>query len=276
MTAPQTTPLALPRGVCAPQKPTFPWKLWLYTNYDCNIRCSYCVARSGPDVPRRALGAETVRRLVDEAVALGFRDIYFTGGEPFLLPDIFDMLAYSAARVRTTVLTNAMLLRGRRLERLTAIAGDNLIVQVSLDGARPEEHDPYRGAGTWRKTMDGLHNLLERGFRVRLSTTETPANSARMDDLCRLHTELGIAEADHIIRPLAKRGFATEGMEVRADSIVPEVTVDVDGVYWHPLSTDTDMRISRTIFPLREPVERIRRQLDALAERPGSPLITFT
>jgi MoaA/NifB/PqqE/SkfB family radical SAM enzyme len=121
------------------------WKLWLYTNYDCNLKCSYCVAKSGPNVPRRALGMENVKRLVDEAVRLGFSDVFFTGGEPFILKDIYQMLVYSAQRVRTTVLTNAMLLRGSRLDKLVATAREvpeeNLIVQVSLDGGRAEIHD---------------------------------------------------------------------------------------------------------------------------------------
>ena len=97
-------------------------KLWIYTNYDCNLRCSYCLAESAPGAPRRAIGLDAVRRLVDEAVELGFAEVHFTGGEPFLLDDIYEMLAYASARLRTGVLTNAMLLRGRRLERLCAIA----------------------------------------------------------------------------------------------------------------------------------------------------------
>src|SRR5581483_12321014 len=113
---------------CAPE---LQWKLWIYTNYDCNLRCAYCVAKSSPNAPRRAIGLANVRRLVDEAVALGFTDVFFTGGEPFILNEIYDMLAYASARVKTTVLTNAMILRGSRLDRLAAIANDNLIVQVS-------------------------------------------------------------------------------------------------------------------------------------------------
>jgi hypothetical protein len=120
--------------------PAFMWKLWLYTNYDCNLRCSYCVAKSGPNVPRRALGLANVQRLVDEAVTLGFSDVFFTGGEPFILKDIYDMLAYSSVRIKTTVLTNAMLLQNKRLDKLCEVANDNLIVQVSLDGGCPEDH----------------------------------------------------------------------------------------------------------------------------------------
>jgi MoaA/NifB/PqqE/SkfB family radical SAM enzyme len=258
---------------CAP--PAFKWKLWLYTNYDCNLRCSYCVAKSGPNVPRRALGLANVQRLVDEAAEHGFSDVFFTGGEPFILNDIYEMLAYSSARVKTTVLTNAMLLRGKRLDKLCAITNDNLIVQVSLDGGCPEDHDAYRGQGTWARTVESIKLLQERGFRVRLSTTETPANSARLDKVCEFHRSLGIPDEDHFVRPLAKRGYAKEGLELDMTNLLPEVTVNLDGVFWHPLSTDADMQVNKKIFPLTTAVERIRQQLEAMAAG-GTPLMAFT
>ena len=252
------------------------WKLWIYTNYDCNLKCSYCVAKSGPNVPRRAIGLANVRRLVDEAVALGFEHVFFTGGEPFLLNDIYDMLAYSSARVATTVLTNAMLLRGARLDKLKAIANDNLIVQVSLDGGHPEDHDAYRGAGTWQKTVDGIKLLQAEGFRVRLGTTETPANSAHLDTLCAFHRSLGIPDEDHFVRPLARRGYSKEGLELGMGNLVPELTVNLDGVFWHPLSTDADMQVSKKLFPLSNAVERVKGQLATMAESGQVPLMTFT
>ena len=100
---------------------TFDWKLWIYTNYNCNLSCTYCVAESSPHAPRRGLSVETVCRIVDEAVALGFQRFFFTGGEPFILDDIYEMLAYAAARAETIVLTNASLFRGPRLDRLAAL-----------------------------------------------------------------------------------------------------------------------------------------------------------
>src|SRR5512143_3763470 len=127
-------------------------KLWIYINYDCNLQCAYCSVESGPTAPRRALSLSTVRQLVDEALALNFTEVFFTGGEPFILDEIYAMLAYASARLKTTVLTNAMLLKNQRLERLCAIRNDNLIVQVSLDGAQPDQHDAYRGTGSWLKT----------------------------------------------------------------------------------------------------------------------------
>ena len=243
----------------------FSWKLWLYTNFDCNLRCAYCVAESSPRAPRRALGLPIVRQIVDEAVDLGFGEVFFTGGEPFLLDDIYDMLAYAAPRLKTTVLTNGMLLKGTRLERLRAVAHPNLTVQVSLDGARAEHHDAWRGAGTWIKTVKGVKALQQAGFRVRLGTTETPANGAHLDELHEFRRSMGISDANHFVRPLARRGFATEGVEVSVESLVPEMAITVDGVFWHPLTSpsSTDMLVSAEIFPLSAAVARIRDQLAA-------------
>ncbi|MGI9147116.1 MAG: radical SAM protein [Chloroflexota bacterium] len=200
---------------------------------------------------------------------------FFTGGEPFLLPDIYDMVAYASARVQTTVLTNAMLLHGTRLEKLVAVANDRLIVQVSLDGGRAEDHDAYRGAGSWARAVEGIRQLQEHGFRVRLGTTETPTNSDHLAQLCEFHRALGIPDEDHFVRPLAKRGYSTEGLELSMANLVPEVTVNLDGVFWHPLSTDADMRVSKKMLPLSTAVERIRDQLDEIARSGNVKLMDF-
>jgi MoaA/NifB/PqqE/SkfB family radical SAM enzyme len=251
-------------------------KLWIYTNYDCNLKCSYCLAESSPTAPRRALSLSVVQQLIDEAVALDFTEVFFTGGEPFILDDIYAMLAYSSARLKTTVLTNAMLLKGTRLDRLTAINNERLSVQVSLDGAQAAQHDAYRGAGSWAKTIEGVKALQAGGFHVRLSTTETSANSAHLAEVCEFHRALGIAEDDHFIRPLARRGFSSEGIVVDMKTVVPELTVNVDGVFWHPLSTDADLQINNKIFPLATAVEKMQCVVDEIARTGTVPPITFT
>ena len=250
-------------------------KLWIYTNYDCNLSCPYCCAASSPKADRRCLSLETVKRLVDEAQRLGFQHLYFTGGEPFLLKDLYEMLAYASDRLPTTVLTNAMLLRGKRLEKLCAIQHENLAVQVSLDGGRPEHHDAYRGMGSWAKTIEGIRNLQEYGFQVRLATTETPANSAHLPELCEYHQSLGIPEQDHLIRPMAKRGFAKTGLEVSKDNLTPEMTLSVNGVFWHPISTAADMQVSDQLFPLEKAVCRMQTELNVTKRQSPEALNEF-
>jgi len=254
----------------------FQWKLWIYTNYDCNLRCSYCVAKSSPNAPRRSLGLENVKKLVDEALSLGFRHIFFTGGEPFLLNDIYDMLAYSSARVQTTVLTNAMLFQNKRLEKLKAISNEQLELQVSLDGGRAEDHDAYRGKGTWEKTVEGIQALQAHGFRVRLSTTETPANTDHLDELRAFRDSLGIPEEHHFIRPLAKRGYSKEGLELGMNNLSPELTVNIDGVFWHPLSTDADMQVAKHFLPLKPAYDTACTLMDEMARTGSVSPLRFT
>src|SRR6516162_11830464 len=67
-------------------------RLWLYTNFDCNLHCDYCCVRSSPRALRRELGLERVRRIVSEAKELEVGEIFVTGGEPFMLLDIGGIL----------------------------------------------------------------------------------------------------------------------------------------------------------------------------------------
>src|SRR5215475_12573365 len=101
-------------------------RLWLYTNFDCNLRCDYCCVRSSPKAPRRALGLGRVQRIAEEAAELGVGEIFVTGGEPLLLPDISEILAACTTAAPTTLLTNGMLLTGRRLDALRALPRDRL------------------------------------------------------------------------------------------------------------------------------------------------------
>src|SRR5207253_3102187 len=90
-------------------------RLWLYTNFDCNLSCDYCCVRSSPSAPRRELGLARVKRIAREGAELRVKEIFVTGGEPFVLPDVGEILLACAAAAPTTVLTNGMLFAGRRI-----------------------------------------------------------------------------------------------------------------------------------------------------------------
>jgi MoaA/NifB/PqqE/SkfB family radical SAM enzyme len=240
-------------------------RLWIYTNFDCNLQCSYCVARSSPRAERRGLAMFAFTRLVGEAAAAGVSELFLTGGEPFLLPDIGDKIRFAAERLPTTVLTNAMLFRGRRLELLDSLAGlPNLVFQVSLDGGDAATHDAYRGTGAWTKAVEGVRLLQERGFTVAIGSTETPANAKKLDELRAFVRSLGIPEDRHFVRPLAKRGFATEGLELSAADLEPEITASVDGLYWHPLACEDDWLVTRRLFPFSDALARLQEMYESV------------
>ncbi len=232
-------------------------RLWLYTNFDCNLQCDYCCVRSSPKAPRRALGLERVRRIAREARELGVREIFVTGGEPLLLEDIGEILLACAEAAPTTVLTNGMLIAGRRLEMLRRLPRDRLTFQISLDSPTPERHDKHRGKGTWERAWRGIERARAEGFRVRLAATVSTDEEA--DEFRRFLDEARVAEQDRVIRRIALRGFATDGLALARADLMPEVTITAEGVSWHPVGAeDEDLLVTPKIFPLAESFAAVR------------------
>jgi uncharacterized Fe-S cluster-containing radical SAM superfamily protein len=235
-------------------------RLWLYTNFDCNLRCDYCCVRSSPTADRRELGLERVRRIAAEASALGVQDFFITGGEPFLLHDIALQVQACAVVAPTTVLTNGMLFAGPRRAALRALPRDRVALQISLDSPTPELHDRHRGAGSWARALDGIRVAREEGFRVRIAATVAGDAEARAFEA--FLDERDVAAQDRVVRRVALRGFAVRGVALARADLVPEVTITAAGVYWHPVGADdADMLATPEIFPLTRALEEVRQQL---------------
>ncbi|MGE0256569.1 MAG: radical SAM protein [Alphaproteobacteria bacterium] len=150
--------------------------LWFNTGTLCNIACTNCYIESSPRNDRLAwLTAAEVESFLDEATTLGREttEIGFTGGEPFMNPDIVAMLEATLARgFRALVLTNAMrpMRRHERdLRDLRARHGDRLVLRVSLDHYTQAGHEAERGKDTWAKALDGLRWLAAHGFAVHVA-----------------------------------------------------------------------------------------------------------
>jgi pyruvate-formate lyase-activating enzyme len=232
-------------------------RLWLYTNFDCNLRCDYCCVRSSPKAPRRELGLERVRRIAREAKTLGVGEIFVTGGEPFLLPDIGSILNACTAAAPTTLLTNGMLFAGRRLETLRSLSRERLTLQISLDSPTPERHDAHRGKGSWARALKGIERARAEGFRVRLAATV--ASDEEAEEFSRFLEARRIEEADRVIRRVALRGAATQGVALARGDLLPEITIAAEGVYWHPVGAeDADLLVTTDIFPLAESFAAVR------------------
>jgi sulfatase maturation enzyme AslB (radical SAM superfamily) len=235
-------------------------RLWLYTNFDCNLRCDYCCVRSSPTAPRRELGLERVQRIAQEAKQLGVKEIFVTGGEPFLLGDIGEILLACAEAAPTTVLTNGTIL-WQRARTLRAVPRDRIVLQISLDSPTRDRHDLHRGIGTWARTQGGIQLARALGFRVRLAATVS--TDAEDEEFRQYLAEQKIAEEDRVIRRIALRGSASEGIALTRTDLVPEVTITAEGVYWHPVGAeDNDLLVTRDIFPLSESFAAVRRAFD--------------
>jgi molybdenum cofactor biosynthesis enzyme MoaA len=199
-----------------------------------------------------------VKRIAGEAAELGVKEIFVTGGEPFLLSDIGGILAACSATAPTTVLTNGMLLVGRRLQTLRSLPSDRVTLQISLDSPTPERHDRHRGEGTWVQACKGIERARAEGFRVRLAATVSSEDEA--EEFRRFLDAQQISEEDRVIRRIALRGSATKGVALARADLVPEITITAEGVYWHPVGAeDPDLLVTHDIFPLAESFAAVRR-----------------
>jgi pyruvate-formate lyase-activating enzyme len=256
-----------------------PRRLWLYTNYDCNLACDYCCVVSGPRADPRRLAADRIRALVDEAVESGLDCVFLTGGEPTLRPDLPELIEYVTDRLPLTLLTNAMLLRGPRWERLRPLieAGRPVAFQVSLDSATPERHDEHRGRGAHAGALAGIRTLVDAGARVRLAASLPAAAIDEIPDLHRLADTFAIRSDDRIFRPIALRGAASEGEPIRPSDIAPELTCDAQGWFWHPLSNDADMRLDLpSDAPMADALATVRDRLVEMTRTRTGRLDRFT
>lgn len=236
-------------------------RLWMYTNFDCNLACDYCCVRSSPRAERRALGRENVSRLAREAREAGVSELILTGGEPFLLPDIDDLVADCTAELPTTLLTNGMLFAGSKLDRLRNMDRERLTLQISLDSPTPEVHDSHRGRGSWARAVKGIQTAHAEGFRVKVAATLPASQTHELEPFHLFLDGIGIAREDQVIRALAHRGASDTGLELTVESLIPEVTITADGVYWHPVAADhPDQFVTRDLFPLADAIDEVRQR----------------
>ncbi len=155
--------------------------LWVNTGTLCNLACVNCFMESSPAndslayFPRRELAKLLA------AAPEGLREVGFTGGEPFMNPDIIAMLeAVLASGRRALVLTNAMRPMQRHADALAWLLErypGQLGLRVSLDHFTPERHEALRGGGSFEVTLAGLQNLASLGAGVSVAA-RTPWGEA--------------------------------------------------------------------------------------------------
>ncbi len=154
---------------------THPETLWFNTGTLCNIECVNCYIESSPSNDRLVyISADEVSEYLDqlEAREWGAREIGFTGGEPFMNPDMIEMARRSLARgYDVLILTNAMrpMMRESVKAGLTSLGdefGQKLTLRVSVDHWLAKHHDIERGRGSFEKTVDGMRWLRDAGIRT--------------------------------------------------------------------------------------------------------------
>jgi MoaA/NifB/PqqE/SkfB family radical SAM enzyme len=165
----------------------------------CNLRCVMCDQwrkyAENPELLKSELKTTELEKLIGDLKELGTKIIVLTGGEPFLRPDIFDLVKY-AKKLDLNVLidSNGTLITETIAKDVVSSGLDG--ISVSIDGAKPATHDAHRGVdGAFEKAIHGVRNLLDfndEGLKVSIVTTITKKNFKELPKIVDLANHLGV------------------------------------------------------------------------------------
>jgi radical SAM protein with 4Fe4S-binding SPASM domain len=192
-------------------------ELWIYVTNRCNLACKHCLVRGGEN-DKDELSIGELKGIIEKGLTLGLKRVFFTGGEPFLRSDIFNLIELVTRKLNLelVILTNGTLLDGGMLEKLASYP--RLAVQVSIEGPEAEINDEIRGKRSYRKAMKSVELLIELGVRTIVTSTVTKNNIAKIPALSDLLYKKGVKT--HHILWLHNRGRARQNrISVNADSI---------------------------------------------------------
>lgn len=266
-----------------PAPPTLPFPyletLWLQvTGTLCNLTCKHCFITCGPNNASHPIMASAqVTQAVDDALGFGVREFYFTGGEPFLHPEIEELIAYVLERGPLSILTNGLLIdapRADRLAKLAAASPYSLDLRISLDGFTADQNDPIRGRGTFEKIIGAVTRCASAGFPPILTITEVvPATEATLPAFQQLLAEAGITRPRLKFLPPVRlgrearrdRGYQDEERLVDGDLLPDEVfslacgtgrMVTAKGVYPCPILIEAkNARMSDRLADALTPIQ---------------------
>jgi radical SAM protein with 4Fe4S-binding SPASM domain len=140
----------------------------------CNLRCPYCYASSEKCLPGELTTAESLD-LVTQIAGFGTKTLVFTGGEPMLRKDLFEIVEHAKrSGLLCNIITNATMIRTPEIAQRFAELFDS--VTVSVDGGTAETHDRTRGKGAFAKTYQALHLLNAAGVQPRINHIVTSDN----------------------------------------------------------------------------------------------------
>jgi AdoMet-dependent heme synthase len=179
----------------------------------CNLQCTHCFISCSPaNTAHGMMTLAQVQAHLADAAELGVREYYFTGGEPFLNRQIFEMIEAALRQGPVSVLTNGVLIReenARRLRRLADLSAYSLDLRISLDGWDAATNDAVRGAGTFDRVLAAARHLAAAGLSPILTVTDacqgasSPAGRTRLLQLLR---GAGLARPRLKVMPLLRIG----------------------------------------------------------------------
>ena len=180
----------------APVAGAHPWPRLVFweTTAACNLVCSHCRRTDVADqMTPDELSTQEARAMIDELSDWGRTILVFSGGEPLMRPDIFELMRYANQKgVIVALATNGTLIDQARAERIHESGVDR--VSISFDGADEATHDAFRRLpGSFRSAMAGAQALQAEGVSLQVNVTVAKHNAGQMDGMVSLAKSLGAA-----------------------------------------------------------------------------------
>lgn len=180
----------------------------------CNLRCRHCYANAGEKLDNE-LSLDEIKELLGELSRLGTMEVEFSGGEPLLRPDLFEIVAHAKDLDFSVVLiTNGTLIDGETAKTLGNLGLKH--VQVSLEGLK-ENHDYLRGEGTYEAAVESIRLLAGENVNVAVRTTVNKRNVKEIEEVADLVVDLGASKLGMVRFFPAGRGMAY-GEELMLDA----------------------------------------------------------
>ncbi|SHN66430.1 heme b synthase [Desulfovibrio litoralis] len=209
----------------------------------CNLACKHCRAEAHREPYPGEFDTAEAKALIDTFKQVGNPIIIFTGGEPMLRPDIYELISYANNQgLRCVMAPNGTLITPETAQKMKAAGVQRC--SISIDGPDAQSHDEFRGEkGAFEQALRGISYLKEAGIEFQINSTVTKNNLANFKDIFHLADKLG-AVAWHIFL-LVPMGRAA-GL---ADQVITPTEYESVLNWFYDFRKQTKMHLKATCAP---------------------------
>ena len=182
---------------------------WMTTN-QCNLKCAHCY-QDAEEATDKELSTDEGKKMIDEIARAGFKVMIFSGGEPLMRPDIYELVAHAAENgLRPVFGSNGTLITPEVAVRLKEAGA--CAMGISVDSLVPEKHDKFRGLpNAYDLTMAGIEACRQAGLPFQLHTTVVDWNRDEVCAITDFAVEIGaIAHYVFFLIPVGRGKFIQE------------------------------------------------------------------
>lgn len=230
----------------------------------CNLACRHCRAEAHPEPYPGELNTAEARLLIDSFSEVGDPIVIFTGGDPMLRADVYELAAYANSRgLRCVMSPNGTLITPETARQIREAGIQRC--SISIDGPDAATHDTFRGVpGAFAASLRGIEHLKQAGVEFQINTTVTRGNLSEFRKIFDLCERIGAA-AWHIFLLVPMGRAAKLGEEVISAQEYENV------LHWfYDFRRTTHMHLKATCAPQYYRIMRQRARAEGLAVTPAA------